>query len=447
MSTNGRSVALKILMEINEEGAYSNISLMRNLTNNIKNVDQGLIREIVYGTLENMIYIDWVINKFSKTRFNKISPVIKQILRMGIYQILFMDRIPDSAAVNESVKLAKKYSHKGAFGFVNGILRNISRNKDNIIVPDKNKNPLEYLTIKYSHPKWMIKDWVSQFGFDFTESLCIANNTKPKLNIRVNTLKTTKDELLKKLNSLGLSASETDIAKDGIIVYNPLRITETEEFKNGYFQIQDESSMLVGEIMNPEQNSLIIDVCSAPGGKSTHLAQKMNNNGKIIARDIYEHKLKLIRDNAKRLGIDIIETENFNALDVDNKYIGKADYCLVDAPCSGLGLIRRKPEIKWNKQKDNIDEITNLQYEILKNAGLYLKKNGVLVYSTCTIEKKENINLIQKFLNNHSNFKFMGFDTLIKYDDTTKTALKGYLELYPNIHNTDGFFIAKLVKL
>ena len=447
MSTDGRKIALKILMEINEEGAYSNISLMRNLNNDIKNADQGLIREIVYGTLENMIYIDWVINKFSKTRFNKISPVIKQILRMGIYQILFMDRIPDSAAVNESVNLAKKHSHKGAFGFVNGILRNISRNKDNIIVSDKNKNPLEYLTIKYSHPQWMIKDWLSQFGFDFTESLCIANNTKPKLNIRVNTLKTTKDKLLKKLNNLGLRVSKTNLAKDGIIVDNPLKITETEEFKNGYFQIQDESSMLVGEIMNPEQNSLIIDVCSAPGGKSTHLAQKMKNNGKIIARDIYEHKLKLISDNAERLGIDIIETENFNALDIDNKYIGKADYCLVDAPCSGLGLIRRKPEIKWTKQKDNIDGITNLQYKILKNASLYLKKNGVLVYSTCTIEKKENISLIQKFLNNHSNFKFMGFDNLIKYDDTTKTASQGYLELYPNIHNTDGFFIAKLVKL
>lgn len=335
MIMNAREVAVNILMEINEEGAYSNISIRRNLTNDISNVDQGLIRELVYGTLENMMYIDWIVRKFSKIRFNKISPVIKQILRMGIYQILFMDKIPDSAAVNEAVNLTKKNSHVGTHGFVNGVLRNVSRNKNNIILPDKNKNPIEYLTIKYSHPEWMVKDWIEEYGFEFTESLCKGNNTKPKLNIRVNTLKISRDELLTRLNNLGLLTTKTSLAKDGIIIQNPIRITETEEFKKGYFQIQDESSMLVAQIMDPVKGSLVIDVASAPGGKTTHLAQKMQNSGKIVARDIYDHKLNLVRDNAMRLGIDIIETENFDALDVDNKYIGKADYCLVDSPCSG----------------------------------------------------------------------------------------------------------------
>lgn len=447
MQKNGRAVALNVLMEIIEEGAYSNISLRRNLTKDVSDVDQGLIREIVYGTLENILYIDWVIRKFSKTRFNKISPIIKQILRMGIYQILFMDKIPDSAAVNEAVKLAKKNSHKGAYGFVNGVLRNISRNKNNISLPNKNKNPLEYLTIKYSHPEWMVKDWINEFGFQFTESLCKENNTRPKLNIRVNTLKTTREELSNKLNNLGFLTTKTRLASDGIVIENPVRITETEEFKKGYFQIQDESSMLVAEIMDPKQGSLVIDVSSAPGGKTTHIAQKMQNKGRIIARDIYDHKLKLVRDNAKRLGIDIIETENYNALNVDNNLIGKADYCLVDAPCSGLGLIRRKPEIKWNKEKDDVNEITKLQYKILENTSLYLKENGVLVYSTCTIEKEENLKLIQKFLNAHSEFKFVSFDSMLEDVESLKTADEGYLELYPHIHNTDGFFIAKLVKV
>ncbi len=447
MQRNGREVALRVLMEINEEGAYSNISLRRNLTQDVSDLDQGLIREIVYGTLENMIFIDWVIRKFSKTRFNKISPIIKQILRMGIYQIVFMDKIPDSAAVNEAVKLTKKNSHKGAYGYVNGVLRNVSRNKNNISLPNKSKNPIEYLTVKYSHPEWMIKDWINEFGFEFTESLCKENNRKPKLNIRVNTLKITRDELFNRLNNLGLSVIKTRLASDGLVIENPVRITETEEFKMGYFQIQDESSMLVAQIMNPQQCSLVIDVASAPGGKTTHIAQKMHNKGRIIARDIYDHKLNLIRDNAKRLGIDIIETENYNALNVDDKLIGKADYCLVDAPCSGLGLIRRKPEIKLNKEKDDIEEITRLQYAILENASLYLKENGVLVYSTCTIEKKENLKLIQRFLDNHREFKLISFDDLVKNDESIRSAAEGYLELYPHIHYTDGFFIAKLVKI
>lgn len=446
MISSAREVALNILEDVLEKGAYSNISISKNLSN-IKKEDESLIREIVYGVLENRGYIDYIIKMFSKTKFRKISPVIKNILRIGIYQILFMDKIPDSAAVNEAVKLAKKYSHKGTYGFVNGLLRNVIRNQNNITLPNKKSNKKEYLETKYSHPRWLIDRWIGEFKERFTEELLIANNSKPYLNIRVNTLKTTRDNLIKSLGEEGLEVEPTEYSKDGIIVKNPIRITDSKEFKNGKFQIQDESSMLVAQIMDPKPESFVIDVASAPGGKATHIAQMMENKGLIIARDIYNHKLKLIDENARRLGIDIIKTEKFDALQVDEKLIGKADYCLVDAPCSGLGLIRRKPEIRWNKKEEDINEISKIQYDILLKASKYVKKGGILVYSTCTIGKDENINIIERFLKDNKNFILKPFDELLPKKQLLDHASRGYIELYPNIHGTDGFFISKLMKI
>lgn len=447
MSKNAREIAFKVLYEINEKKAYSNISLNRNIDYSLSTIDNLFIREIVYGVLENRLFLDWIIKKFSKIKFNKISPIIKEILRMGIYQIYFMSKVPDRAAIYESVKLAKKYSHKGTHGFVNGILRSVQRNRDKIELPDSKKSPLQYLSIKYSHPIWMVEGWVKDFGYKFTEELSIANNSKPKLNIRVNTLKINGEELVKRLQNKGLEVEKTKYADDGLIIKNPVNITELEEFKKGYFQIQDESSMLVAQIMNPKKGSLVVDVCSAPGGKATHIAQKMSNTGKIIARDIYSHKLKLIKENADRLGITNIHVERFNARELDEKLIEKTDYCLVDAPCSGLGLLRRKPDIKWGKQENDIKIITKLQYEILENSSKYLKRNGILIYSTCTINPDENIRLVKRFLEANKNFKLMGFEELIDDKENMETIKEGYIELYPNIHDTDGFFIAKLMKI
>ncbi|KNF08742.1 ribosomal RNA small subunit methyltransferase B [Gottschalkia purinilytica] len=445
MSKNLREVALKILIEINEKEAYSNLSINKK-THGMDYRDSSFIREIVYGVIENKLYIDWVIESFSKIKLKKINNTVKEIIRIGIYQILFMDKVPDSAAVNECVKISKKYSNKGAQGFINGILRTIVRNKNDIKLPDKSKDIKKYLSIKYSHPIWMINKWIEDFGLEFTEELCKANNDKPKLNIRVNTLKISRDELLNKLNEKNMNAIKTYYAEDGIVVNSPQNITETEEFKKGLFQIQDESSMLVAQIMNPKKNSVIIDVCSAPGGKSTHIAQKMNNEGKIISRDIHEHKVKLINENASRLGINIINAQKFDALHIDESLINKADYCLVDAPCTGLGLIRRKPDIKWRKEEGNIDEISRLQYQILKNTSKYLKKGGILIYSTCTINKEENLNVITKFLDNNTEFKLLDFSDLIQNSEKI-TPKEGYIELFPNVHATDGFFIAKLIKM
>lgn len=446
MKKKPREMVLKILMEINNQNAYSNISISRNIYDDISILDESFIREIVYGVVENRLLIDWIITQFSKIRFNKIAPVIREILRIGVYQIIFMDRIPDSAAVNESVKLSKKYGHRGSIGFVNAILRNISTNKQKIELPDKNTEILEYLSIKYSHPKWLVEKWLKDYGAKFTEELCIANNSRPKLNIRVNTLKIEKKNLIDRLNDKGFITKEGKYADDCIIVENPAKITETIEFKEGLFQIQDESSMLVAQIMNPKPGSFVVDVCSAPGGKTTHIAQKMKNSGTIVARDIHDHKLKLVNENAKRLGISIIDVEKHDALELDEKLIEKADYCLLDAPCSGLGLIRRKPDIKWTKTRESLSEIVKLQYQMLKNCYNYVKRGGVLLYSTCTIEKAENINLIDKFLQENKDLTLTSFYELVNNEELSHMTQKGFLELYPNINDTDGFFIAKMIK-
>ena len=292
----------------------------------------------MYGVIENLLYIDYIISKLSNIKISKIHPPILEILRMGVYQIAFMDKIPDRAAVNEAVKLSKKYGHRGVSGFVNGVLRNFSRKKEDIMKIES-RSRSEYLSIKYSHPKWMVEKWIKEYGYEFTESLCKGNNSRPKLNIRVNTLKISRDQLMDRLSAYGYILQKTLYAKDGIIVENPSRITDTEEFKLGYFFIQDESSMLVAQSANPKENSLVLDLCSAPGGKATHLAQLMNNKGKIISRDIYNHKLDLIEENVTRLGIDIIDTEIFDATELDSNLVEKVDYCIIDAPCSGLGLL------------------------------------------------------------------------------------------------------------
>ena len=442
---NAREIALNILKDIDIKGAYSNYSIKKHITDEVPIKDENFIREIVYGVVENRLYIDYIISKASNIKMKKIHSTILEILRMGVYQMVFMDKIPDSAAVNEAVILSKKYGHQGVSGFVNGVLRNISRNKEVYKKIDKT-NRLDYLSIKYSYPKWILKKWISDYGEKFTEKLCEANNKKPLLNLRVNTLKTNREDLIHRLGEYGYTVYKTKYARDGIVVENPRRITEIEEFKQGFFTIQDESSMLVGQIANPKKQSNILDLCSAPGGKATHMAQIMDNQGHIRSRDIYEHKLRLIRENAQRLGIDIISTEIHDARILDEDLIGKMDYCLVDAPCSGLGIIRRRPEIKWNRKEEDIDALKEMQLKILNNAKQYIKSGGIIIYSTCTISKDENEKVINSFLTENKNLKLMGFKDLICDIQYMDTSREGYIQLFPHIHGTDGFFIAKIVK-
>lgn len=446
MVLSARELTFNVLSDVYLNGAYSNLAIKGHLSDaKTSKQEENLVREIVYGVLENEIYIEYILSKASKIKVEKIHPKMLIILKMGIYQLVFMDRIPDSAAVNEAVNLAKKHGHKGTIGFVNGVLRNINRNKDEFMKINV-KTKSEYISIKYSHPKWMVDRWVKEFGEDFTEDLCMINNSTPELNIRVNNLKTTKEKLKNALEEQDFIIRDGRYAEDSIVIENPSRITGLKEFKEGHFFIQDESSSLVGQIMDPKPGSIVLDICSAPGGKSTHIAEIMENKGRVLSGDIHKHKLELIEENAKRLGIEIIETKVSDATKRDESLVNIADYLLIDAPCSGFGLIRRKPEIKWNRKEKDIDELTNMQYELLNNAKDYLKVGGVLIYSTCTIEKDENINMIQRFLKENENFKLVNIEESLENKEKIDTLKDGYIQLYPSIHGTDGFFIGKMIK-
>lgn len=438
-----REIAFKILCDIEENNNYSNIAINKHFKNlKISNQDRGLATEIVYGVVENKYYLDYVINKLSKIKTQKLSICVKILLRMGIYQIAFLNSISDYAAVNETVNLVKKYDKRSS-GFVNAILRNIIRNKDEILNVDIENDDIMYLSTKYSYSPWMIKNFINSFGKDFTEDLIEANNEKPSIYLRTNTLKISRDELIEKLKENGLKVYKVSIIDEAIRVENLKDIENNELFKEGLFTIQDISSMMASKVLNPKENSNALDVCSAPGGKTTHIATLMNNTGKVISRDVFEHKLKLINNTVNRLGLTNVEVENFDASILDENSINKFDYVLADVPCSGLGIIRRKPEIKY-KSKAEIKDLPVLQRKILENASKYVKVGGSLLYSTCTILDSENIEVINNFLKENDNFELVPIDEVNVDLDNQE---KGYLKIYPNIHGMDGFFIAKLKRV
>ncbi len=440
---NAREGAVKVLYEIETKDAYSNLALNKELNQtDYGQLEKGFMTELVYGVLENQIYIDYVVEIFSTVKLKKIHPMTLNLLRLGIYQILFLDRIPQAAAVNESVKLAKKYAKRSS-GFINGILRSIIRNPERITLPDVKQKPVAFLSIKYSHPLWMVRQFLDHFSYEFTEDLLAANNYTPELSMRVNTLKTTFSDCVNALENQGIKVTQSAHLEEALRVKGVASLTELDLFQRGHLYIQDFGSMLIGRVVDPQPGQMVVDVCSAPGGKATHLAQLMNNQGQILARDIYPHKVKLIRGNAARLGASIVKPEAFDALEVDSKLIGQADRVLVDAPCTGLGIIRRKPEIKYRKKPEDITAITGLQLKILQNAAQYVKPGGSLVYSTCTIDPRENEGVVNRFLQENSGFQLE--DLGKQYKELIPGEPQGKMvQLYPNVHGTDGFFMAKL---
>lgn len=445
MAVRARQVAVDVLYEINEKQAYSNLQINKIAAGQMDPRELNLFRELVYGVLENKLYLDHIIRKASNIRFNRIHKKILEVLRISIYQLYFMDRIPDRAAVNEGANLARKIGHKGSVSFVNGLLRAVARDKDKFSKIEE-KDRIKYLSIKYSHPPFMIKRWTDQYGFQEAEEICKANNKRPSLNIRRNRLKISRDDLKRLLEKRGLVLEEGLYAEDCLIIKNPQEITEIEEFKEGLFTIQDQSSMMVGQIMDPRPGSSLLDLCSAPGGKTSHMGEIMANRGLILARDIHEHKLRLIEDNIRRLGIEIVKTEKADALKKDMELEGKFDYCLLDAPCSGTGIIRRKPEIRWNKNEDDIKSLAKLQAKMLDIAKDYLKIGGVLLYSTCSIEKEENQMVVEEFLERNPDFKLLSLEGYLADNKQIKGLDKGYLQFLPHKHGTDGFFISKMIK-
>ncbi len=413
--TNAREIAMKVIYDVEFNGAYSNMVLKKSLKS-AENQDKAFITTLVYGVISRKLTLDYVIKAYSKIKLGKISKYILVILRMGLYQLMFMDKIPESAAVNESVKLAKRYGHGASAGFVNGILRNYIRN--GIEIPENN------LSVKYSYPEWLCDKWTGDFGFDFAEELMRAMNIEPKLTIRPNTLKTTRDALKQKLEANGVKCEINGIS----LVCGGFDVANDKLYLDGLYTVQDTAASNAAIALNPKAGDTVIDMCAAPGGKTTHLAEIMENKGKILAFDIHEHKIKLIEANAKRLGIDIIAAKPADTAALDESLKNTADKVLCDVPCSGLGIIRRKPDIRWNKE--DTEGLWTVQRKILGNAAEYLKNGGELVYSTCTINREENEGITGKFLENHADFE--------------KISEKTY---YPHIDGTDGFYICKMRKL
>lgn len=427
---NPREKALQIINDVLYKGAFLEESLEILKKSNIDERDYNFIKEITTGVIRNRTYLDYVIKINSRVKIKRIHKVILSILEMAIYQMYFLDKVPDYSIVDESVNLAKIYGNRGSISFTNGILRSISK-KDAPQV--KIEDSIDNLSTFYSHPKFYTEYFYKNYGEEFTKKLLKANNEMPPFTIRVNTLKTSKSDLMSNLKELGFEIEET-VYDNALNILNPKGIIDTKYFDEGHFYVQDLGSILVASFLNPRENSSLLDLCAAPGGKTTHLAEIMKNTGEIIACDKSQGKIKLIQENAKRLGVKNIETRVNDARVLNKDFIDKFDYVLVDAPCSGTGLYRKKPDIKWNKDLEDIKSLAEIQLEILDKAKDYVKDGGELLYSTCSLSKIENEDVVNKFLENNKNFKIK------------KLRDRDVLKLFPSTDGSDGFSITLMEK-
>ncbi|OFI07671.1 ribosomal RNA small subunit methyltransferase B [Clostridium acetireducens DSM 10703] len=437
---SARKIAIDVLQQVIYDGAYSNIELNNKLKNcKLNDKDKGLVTEIVYGTLKYKYSIDKIISYYIK-KTDSIDGYILNILRTAIYQIRYLNKIPDFAAVNESVELTKIKNPKLS-KLVNAVLRNYLRNKK--ITYCNSKDIVEKLSFKYSFHPWMVKMFNKQYGKEITEKILNESNKTPAVTVRVNDLKTNYEEAWHSLSKFGYTIEEGSVCPEAIKIIKGKNIESNPLFKEGMITVQDESAMLVAPSLDLEENFNVLDLCSAPGGKSTHISEIMNNTGRVYAYDVHKSKMRFIKENSERLGIDNIVCSVMDASILNKELINRADRILIDVPCSGLGIIRKKPEIKWNKNSQNTNKLIDIQRKIMTNAAKYTKLGGILVYSTCTLNKNENEKNIKWFLDNFPQFKLVPvyygkLDNII-YDE------KGFATIIPG-NNMDGFFIAKFIR-
>ena len=448
MAVNARELALKVLKEVDEDGAYANLALNKILEKyELKKLDRSFITELSYGTLKRLNTLDWILSRFLKKPLAAQTVWVRNILRLATYQVVFMERVPNAAACNEAVELTKKYAYKGIVRFVNGVLRNLVREIDNIEFPDINCDSVSHISLKYSHPNWIVQKWLEDYDIKLTVNLCKANNEIPPNTVRVNTLKIDRYNLISRLKKEGVEAIKTKYSSDGINISGFFSYRKLPAFREGLFQVQDESSMLASQILNPAHGSRIIDCAAAPGGKTTHLAQLVENTGEIHAFDLHPYKLELIKQNCKRLGITNVICHVQDVRMLSEKWDEYADYVLLDAPCSGLGVLRRRPDARWRKELEQIKTLVKLQREMLDKISRCVRPGGVLVYSTCTITEEENISQIKTFLKRHDEFTLEDLTPFLPAAlQDEQGAKEGFIQLWPHRHYTDGFFIARMRK-
>lgn len=436
MKQTSRQIAVMALGAFRKNNAWSDGYLKKAIRSaELTPRDAALTATLTYGVLQNMALCDFYISSFSSILLKKISPRILDILRIGVYQLVFLDRIPAHAAVNESVQMARRDNPRAA-GFVNAILRKIIANLTNLPEPIGTQG--EILSIKYSHPEWLVKRLIKIFGINDAERILSENNCAPSITARVNPLKGTVNDAIASLEAQNVSANAHEWLCDCITLSQTGDIEKLKAYQDGLINICDPASQMAALTCGTSMGDNVMDACAAPGGKSFVLAQMMNNKGKLLACDIHAHKLTLIARGAMRQGISIIETVQADASVYDAKKDSLFDVVLADVPCSGLGIIRKKPEIRYKEEK-SISQLPQIQGSILHNVSHYVKPGGILVYSTCTILPCENEKVVTAFLDEHNNFELVPFDL-----PCPSGKSNGMLTLLPHIHGTDGFFISKL---
>lgn len=440
---SARSAAALIVQQVLVDGAYTNIAINKYLRNNpMEDLERRLLTELVYGTIKAVGTIDWYLQQCVTRPLDKIEKEILSVLRISVYQLIYMARIPNSAACNEAVKLARSLSNEGSAKFVNAVLRNLLRKQEagEFQLPNPDEDDAGYLSLTYFHPRWLIKRWLGPYGREGVERLLQFDNTAAPVCLRTNTLTTTREQLLNDLTEAGAECHSSQWGEDGIVCEKMPSLGSVFAKLENAFYVQDESSMLVGHVVAPEPGMKVLDMCSAPGGKTTHVAQLMKNQGEIIACDVHEHKLKLIQENADRLNISIIKPQLSDGTIFRPEWGEAFDRVLVDAPCSGLGVLRRRAEARWRKKRSELKLFPPLQLKILRNASRYVKNGGRLIYSTCTIEQAENHYLVEEFLQARPEWQRVPFKHPLTGD------LVEELQLLPQNDGTDGFYICVLEK-
>lgn len=430
-SVSVRELALEILIEVNEHGQYSHLMLRDVLDKYqfLEKQERAFLTRLVEGTLERQIEMDYILDAFSKVKVRKMKPLIRNLMRMSVYQLIYMDTVPDSAVCNEAVKLAGKRGFRQLSGFVNGVLRNIARNRSSISYPEETKSPADFYSIRYSVPKWMVETWIKDYGIEQTKAILEGFFQEKALWIRTNLTAISPEELEQVLLAEGIMVEKSEKLDYAFAISSFDYLAGLSSFQKGLFYVQDISSMMVTEAAAPTEGDYVIDVCAAPGGKSTHIAEKLKGSGMVEARDLTEYKVSLIEQNIERHGLTNIKAVQMDATKKDEASVGKADILVCDLPCSGLGVMGKKTDIRYKMTPEKQKELVSLQREILSTVEDYLKPGGTLVYSTCTIHKQENEENVAWFLE--------------KYPQYTLVSME---QMLPGETSADGFFIARLLK-
>lgn len=438
-SEDARGLALEVLLAYQRRDAYLNALLFSALSRSaLDRRDRALVTELVQGTVRMLRTADWALEPFSNRDLSSLDPEVLWILRLSAYQLLFTD-VPDYAAVDSGATLARSHSGAGAVAYVNAVLRALAAEKGSLTWPDPERDPAGYLEIRYSHPRWLAEVWLRELGYEKAESVCVADNSARPVSVRCNLSRAPRDALAKSILSGGGSAVLSEMVPEGLLLKGTGPVTGLEEFERGLLSVQDQGAILVGHAVAPEPGMSVLDVCAAPGGKANHLAELMHNEGTVLALDVNASRLALVDESAARLGNRIVATRVADATRASESISDGFDRVLVDAPCSGLGTLSSKPDVRWRKSEADLAELARLQAAILTEAAKMVAPGGLMVYSTCTISKAENEGVVERFLQGDRGFEPAGPGALERV-----AGGADFIQLFPDTHGCDGTFIARL---